>query len=37
MEDKITPKEIASWWKAIGVSCGEHYKFPRDIDTSEYR
>ena len=35
MEDKIRPKEVASWLKAIGASCGEHYQFPRDIDTSE--
>ncbi len=35
MGDKIAPKEVASWLKAIGASCGEHYQFPRDIDISE--
>ena len=35
MEGKITPKEVASWLKAIGASCREHYQFSRDIDTSE--
>ncbi len=35
MEDKITPKEVASRLKAIGASYGEHYEFSRDIDTSE--
>jgi len=35
MEDKTTPKEVASWLRAIGGSYGKHYEFPRDIDTSE--
>ena len=25
MGDKITPKEVAGWLKAVGASCGEHY------------
>jgi len=35
VQDKITPREVATSLKAIGAPYGKHYEFPRDIDTSE--
>ena len=34
-EDKITPREVSSLLRTIGVPYGKHYEFSRDIDTSE--